>query len=401
MLMIDQEAVVANLSRGVQSDKNKAAVIAERARLHAKRVIAAEEAAGTAGLSIELMRASDVPPVKLDWLWYARLARGAVTLLEGGPERGKSTILIDLAARISRGHSFPGEREGREPGNVVMMIAEDDLAATVVPRLMAAGADLDRIFFLGATKDEHGEVVPFLLSDDGARLHIRCREVSAVLVIVDPLVSFLGSRRGRVLNTNNDLEVRKALGPLKELAEQLRSSVVAIRHYRKGNGTDAMEAGGGSVTFAALVRVILAALPDPDADDDGHYLLAVAKNNLVQKKQRPALAYEIVPSALDPDIGCISWGRTVDMSAGEILVAQSEANKDTSGKAAEAKVLLEELLASGEWVPTVEIMKTAKETHGLSEIAIRRARAKLPIKAEKQGKPWFWRLQPPLDSWCP
>lgn len=372
------------------------AVDIERSKRQAKRQVDIEEAAGSAGLSIELIRASDVPPVKLDWLWYARLARGAVTLLEGGPERGKSTILIDLAARISRGHSFPCEREVREPGNVVMMIAEDDLAATVVPRLMAADADLDRIFFLGATKDEHGEVVPFHLSDDGARLHLKCREVNAVLVIVDPLVSFLGSRRGRVLNTNNDLEVRKALGPLKELAKQLRASVVAIRHYRKGNGTDAMEAGGGSVAFAALVRVILAALPDPDADDEGHYLLAVAKNNLVQKKQRPALAYEIVPSALDADIGCISWGRMVDMSAGEILVAQSEASKDTSGKAAEAKVFLEELLGGGEWVPTVEIMKSAKETHGLSEIAIRRARAKLPIKAEKQGKPWFWRLEEPL-----
>ena len=71
-------------------------------------------------------------------------------------------------------------------------------------------------------------------------------------MIVDPLVSFLGSRTGRTLNTYNDMEVRKALAPLKELAEQLRVAVAAIRHYRKGTGTNAMEAGGGSVAFAAL-----------------------------------------------------------------------------------------------------------------------------------------------------
>jgi putative DNA primase/helicase len=346
-------------------------------------------------LRIEFIKASEVPVMKLDWLWYARLARGAITLLEGAPDSGKSTLLVDTAARVSRGQSFPGETETREPGNVVMMIAEDDLCTTVVPRLIAASADLEHIFFLGVTKDDRGNTVPFHLSDDSRRLRTKCQEVEAVFVVVDPLVSFLGSRRGRILNTNNDLEVRKALGPLKELAEQLRASVAAIRHYRKGTGTDALEAGGGSVGFSALVRVILAALPNPHVDDDRHYLLAVAKNNLVQKKKRPALAYEIVPWTGDPDIGCIAWGKTVDMSANEILAAQTEANKDNSGKAAEAKVFLEELLKDGNWVPTTEIMQAAKEQHGLSEFAVRRARTKLPIVAEKQGKPWYWRLAEP------
>ena len=273
-----------------------------------------------------------------------------------------------------------------------MLIAEDDIQATVVPRLMAAGADLTRVFFLGATRDERGDVVPFHLSDDAKRLRDRCQQVHAVFVIVDPLVSFLGSRRGRVLNTNNDLEVRKALGPLKELAEHLHASVAAIRHYRKGNGVDAMEAGGGSVAFAALVRVIVAALPDPEADDDHHYVLAVAKNNLVQKQRRPAYAYEIVPWQDDPDIGRIQWGRAVSMSAGEILVAHADVGQETTGKVAEARAFLETFLASGDWVSTTDVMKAAKETAGLSEIAVRRARARLAITAEKHGKTWVWKL---------
>ena len=338
--------------------------------------------------TVEFITAADVPIVKLEWLWYARLAFGAITLLEGAPEIGKSTLLLDLAARVTCGDSFPGETTTYEPGNVVMMIAEDDLATTVVPRLIAAGAALGRIHFLSVTKDEHNNPVPFHLSDDGERLLAKCQAVNAMLVIVDPLVSFLGSRRGRGVNTGNDMEVRKALGPLKDLAERTRAAVVAIRHYRKGVGTNAMEAGGGSVAFAALVRVILAALPDPDAD---RYLLAVAKNNLVQKQKRPAFAYEIVPWESDEDIGRIAWGEVVDMSANEILAAQAEADK--GGKVAEAKTFLLERLASGEWVPSTEVFKDAHEGHGLSEKALRRAKDTLPIQVEKQGKHWCWRLE--------
>lgn len=337
--------------------------------------------------TVEFITAADVPPVKLEWLWYARLARGAITLLEGAPENGKSTLLLDLAARVSYGDSFPGEQTTREPGDVVMMIAEDDLATTVVPRLMAAGADLTRIHFLSITRDEHGDPVPFHLSDDSKRLLAKCQDVNAVLVVVDPLVSFLGSRRGHTVNTGNDMEVRKALGPLKDLAEHTRAAVVAIRHYRKGTAANAMEAGGGSVAFAALVRVILAALPDPEED---RYLLAVAKNNLVQKQKRPAFAYTIVPWECDEDIGRIAWGEVVNMSANEILIAQAEADK--GGKKAEAQAFLEARLAEGDWVPSAEIFKDALEGHGLSDKALRRAKETMPIQVEKHGAKWFWRL---------
>jgi hypothetical protein len=209
-------------------------------------------------------------------------------------------------------------------------------------------------------------------------------------VVVDPLVSYLGSRKGRTLNTSNDLEVRKALAPLKELAEQLGASVAAIRHYRKGNGVDAMEAGGGSVGFAALVRVIVAALPDPD--DESRYMLAVAKNNLVPKTERPAIRYDIVPSVHDVTIGCIAWGEKVEMSAGEILCAQAEASKEGSGKVTEAVAFLQELLALGEPMLSNDIIAHADQEKGLSQYSVKRAKAKLPIKVDKQGKHWYWRL---------
>ena len=331
---------------------------------------------------LELIRASEVTVEKIDWLWRSRFAKGAVTLAEGGPEKGKSTILADLAARISCGHSFPGDTETREPANVVMLIAEDDIAATVVPRLIAAGADRQRVFFLGVTRDERWDAVPFHLSDDAGRLRDKCQEVGHVaFIVVDPLVSFMGSRQGRTLNTYNDMEVRKALAPLKTLAEETHAAVAAIRHYRKGKGTDALEAGGGSVAFAALVRVIIAALPDPK--DPTKYLFAIAKNNLVKKSERPALAYEIVPSATNPDIGCIAWGRVVELSANEILAAQAEADKHNTGKVKEAKVFLETFLASRGWVATKEIVAAA-DAHGIKKHNLERAKETLAIDVEKR-----------------
>jgi hypothetical protein len=146
-----------------------------------------------------------------------------------------------------------------------------------------------------------------------------------------------------------------------------------------------------SVAFAALVRVIVAALPDPI--DPTRYLLAVSKNNLVKKDDRPALAYELVPSDSDPDIGRVAWGQTVALSANEILAAQVEADKNNSGKVADAKQFLERFLVSGEWTPTKEILNTAKEKHGLSEAALRRAKEAMPrVIAEKQKEAWGWRL---------
>lgn len=342
--------------------------------------------------SLEFTRAIDITARKLNWVWHARLARGAISLLEGPPEKGKSTLLCDLAARITKGESMPGETSGREPANVVMLVAEDALDVTVVPRLVAAGADLGRIDFLTVTRDEKGQIVPFHLSDDCDRLREKCREVDALFVVVDPLVSYLGSRRGKTLNTGNDLEVRKALAPLKELAEQLDAVVVAIRHYRKGKGTDALEAGGGSIAFTALVRVILAALPDPN--DANRYLFAVAKNNLVDRKKRPALAYQIASCEQDPDTSRIVWGDAIHMSAGEILEAAAEKAKDKeTGAGAKARAFLRECLVTGDWVPAAEVFGKA-EQQGISEKTLKRAKAKLGVETRKRQERWHWRLSP-------
>jgi putative DNA primase/helicase len=269
-----------------------------------------------------LMRASDVRVEPIRWLWFARIARGgSPTLIEGPPDKGKSTIICDIVARQTRGDVMPGEVPwpGRTvtPGNVVMMLAEDDLGTTVVPRLIAAGADLERVFFVTATRDEKGQVVPFHLTDDGERLARKAREIDAVLIVLDPLVSYLGSRKGRRMDAHSDMDVRQALQPLLELD----SAVLAVRHHKKGRGVDPLEAGSGSIAFTALARVVLVALGDPA--DPERYLLAVAKNNLVRRADRVTLSYTIVPSEHDPSIGRVEWGTASALSAVDILEAHA------------------------------------------------------------------------------
>jgi RecA-family ATPase len=333
--------------------------------------------------SVELICAEDIEVEKMVWLWYARLFRRSISLLEGPPEKGKSTILASLAACESNGHSFPGETQGHEPGCVVMLVAEDDIKTIVKPRLIAAGANFKRVHVLKATRDDAGDLVPFHLSDDCDRLAVECRKVGATLVIIDPLVSYLGSRSKKAVETSNDMQVRKALLPLNDLAQDLGAAVVAVRHYRKGRGTDAIEAGGGSIAFSALARVLLSALPDDE--DPNRYLFSVAKGNYVPKEKRPAIRYTIVPSEHDPAIGRIQWGEAVQRTTEEIMAALAEKAKTEHSVKDRAGEWLAKRLAAGP-VPRSTVIKEGIEA-GFSESTIKRAETRLGVISAKSGYP--------------
>ena len=106
----------------------------------------------------------DVEPMNTEWLWKQRVPYGAITILDGDPNIGKSTISNDLAARVSTGRQMPGgklvgKRKTRNSkGNVLLLSAEDDPHRTIRPRLEAAGADLRRIrLFMHVDDVECGE----------------------------------------------------------------------------------------------------------------------------------------------------------------------------------------------------------------------------------------------------
>src|SRR5262249_20568374 len=152
--------------------------------------------------------------------------------LSGDPGLSKSTLLLDLAARVSTGGVMPDGSRGTG-GGVCLMSAEDGLEDTILPRLRAAGADLSRVGFFEAY-----DRAPLVLPDHVERIEVRLRDYDARLLLIDPLVAFLAHAR-------SDQEVRKGLHPLKLLAERQRCTVLWLRHLSKKGAGRAIYRGSG------------------------------------------------------------------------------------------------------------------------------------------------------------
>lgn len=261
---------------------------------------------------------SQIARERVEWLWPGRIPLGAITVLEGDPGHGKSTITCDLAARVTRGMAMPhdelpqlgahgGQRTRSEDGSstlrstprgVVLIQAEDHLAATVLPRLQAAGADLNRVLVL---HDLNG--VPWQLPEGIPLLEEALQQCAARLVVIDPLSQFLGP------NSHNDQKVRQALQPLADLAQRANVAVLLVRHLVKEQGRRAIAAGGGSIGIIGLARSALAVgpLPEPLSGSRFEHQLAVIKGNL---GDAPALAYRTQQTP-DGSLG-IAWLGPID-----------------------------------------------------------------------------------------
>jgi len=224
---------------------------------------------------VQTIKLSTVRPRKLEWLWASRVPAGKITILTGKPQIGKSLISLDLAARVSSGKILPGDGRARRPASVVLMTAEDDIEDTVVPRLMAAGADLDNILVISSIAGRWP-----LLGDVHALAKTMERN-KAVLLIVDPMTAYLGST-----DAYSDAQVRAYLTPLTEAAKEGDFSVLLIRHPRKAAVEDELLAGGGSIAFSALARSELHATPNTHDGSSQLRTLKVVKANLC-KPPRP------------------------------------------------------------------------------------------------------------------
>ena len=217
--------------------------------------------------------ARDVKPESISWLWKGWIPRREITMLDGDPGRGKSAITLDLAARVTRGWTMPDGSEAEcGVSGVVILSTEDTASTTIVPRLKAAGADLNLIRI----------ITDILVSDNVSRLpelahdaeafEKAIRDVNAALLIVDPLVVSLDSKT----DSHERPRVRN-LAVVKRLALRTGVAVVGLRHFSKGGGGNPLYRGLGSIAFTGAARVVLLAAPDREENQP---TLAVAKSNL-------------------------------------------------------------------------------------------------------------------------
>ncbi len=264
--------------------------------------------ASTRPSRIRLARMADIEREQLRWMWVARIPRGKVTLLDGDPGLGKSLLTCATAAAVTRGCPMRGDEGAREPASVIMLSAEDGAGDTIRPRLEAADADLDRVLVL-APDAEHVPTIP----GDVAELGRHVTERQAALVVIDPLMAWLGGE----INSHRDQDVRRAMAALARMAAATGAAIVVVRHLNKAAGGSPLYRGGGSIGIAGAARSVL--LVAADREDESLRHVAPVKSNL--GPPAPTLTYRVIAPDGVPVIGWVDGGP--GPSAHELLATEA------------------------------------------------------------------------------
>jgi hypothetical protein len=343
---------------------------------------------------------SSVQPRAIRWLWPKHLARGALELLAGLPTVGKSQIQCQYVACATTGRDWPNGAPGIIPCRVIMLTAEDNTNDTLVPRLLAAGADLSRIKELRAIR-RNGKEELFLLGEDLATLEQMIRDWGDVgLVTIDPITAYMG--HSKHFDSHRATDVRSQLSPLKILAERTGVAISAVTHPPKNVGQRALDHFIGSQAFIAAARLGHLCIEEVEDDAEGggkrssgRYLFTDAKPSI--KAKQPTLAYRIdvvQTPYCDPDSDepieapVIRWEGESDLSADE-AIATSRPGKARSPNARE---FLNDILAGGPVLQKTIIERGASK--GLTYKQLWRAKEALGVedfreKGVKAG-PSYW-----------
>ena len=268
-----------------------------------------------------------------------------------------------------------------------MLVSEDGYADTVRPRLEAAGADLDRVYFVKATLPDGWEDT-LTLPDDIEGLREAITKCDAKLITVDPVIAFLGDK----VDAYSNHQIRRAMRPLHVLAQETGVAVLGISHPSRGRGHgNPLDFSGGSLGFVQAARN--AALVHVDPDVRGQFVLASIKCNLGVKPD--ALTYRIVPWENDATLARIEWGEAAPYNANELLAGKSA--NDNPDAVDTARNLIRKMMGPGSVVPASDMYDAAADNH-VSKSALRRARIDLKVTTHKDGLTGGWEWRYPEDT---
>ena len=337
--------------------------------------------------SLEIINMSDIQPQPIRWLWDGWLPLGKMTILAGAGGCGKTNLSLALIATITTGGVFPDGSKCTNVGRVIIYSTEDDLADTLIPRLIANGVDESKISFIGCRTNEKGEKEPFDPSQDFPVIegHIKANP-DVKLLMIDPIVSAVSGD----MNKAND--VRRSLQPLKDLAEEYKFAVLGITHFSKGSsGSTPADRVIGSQAFTAFARMVWVA---SKREDEGDCILVRAKSNnsILEGGVRYQIESETIVGNLDNiETTKTVWLGTIEGTAKELL-GEAENTDGRNGSTLDlAKEFLIDLLGSVEKMAASEVLDEAKNA-GYSVASIRRAKDNLNIKPFKDGSAWYWKL---------
>jgi hypothetical protein len=321
---------------------------------------------------------ADVKEERLEWLWPKRIPQGALTIIAGHPGASKSTLSLDLIARVSTGREWPDGSPSSGPADCVLVQIEDDIASTVFARLRTAEADFSRVHVLEDIETGRGDREEWSL-EYADLLKAKIIETKASLIVLDPLSCFMGN----VGDGNDPMKIRRALRPLVDLARETRVAVVAIAHPNKGTASKAQYAVSGSHALVAVARA--AWMVYVDREDKDRRLFLNAKMNLA--RDVGGLAYRVRDVLDHPRI---EWdSRPVDISADDYQRIENEADSKVDGAAG---WILEKLV--GGPVSSNELEAMAKEEK-IAWRSIQRAKKVIlagRVEAFQRAGEWYWRV---------
>jgi hypothetical protein len=339
---------------------------------------------------VVMQAAADIKILPVQWLWKPRLPLGALSLFAGDPKLGKSFVTTAIAAAVSRGADLPGDDRPVEPASVLLMSAEDDPARTIVPRLKAGGANLEKVHILEAVIREDGSAALPSLRCDLERISEAVEHLSDCrLVIIDPVSAYLSG-----VDDHRNTELRGVLSPLKWLAERFQLAVVLVSHLNKGASLNGQHRVTGSIAYVGACRANFLFLRDR-ADPNRRRVLML-DNGCNLAASVPTLAYRIEDRGDGP---IVVWeAEPVSITVEEALQAGSE-NHLGWPEARACDDWLRETLADGPLEATA--VQAAAARAGFSPQQIQRARQRLGIKPRRAGfsagAKWIWAWPPAVE----
>ncbi len=342
------------------------------------------------------VNAANIPMRAIEWLWPDRLAYGKLGLLGGLPDMGKGLITAFMMACITTRQEYPcGEGAPPRVGRVLYLSAEDDIEDTIIPRLMAAGADLTRIEIIKCVRTE-GKDKSFSLVTDLDELRAKIEMYGDVeAIFIDPVASYTG---GGKVNNHMNSEVRSFLTPLTDMAAEKHIFVLGVVHFnKKADVTSAMLRISDSLAYVAAARHVYVVVNDPEIE--GQRLFVKAKNNLSTDNKALSYFTQAKQVGFDDKLQKEIWAPYVvwgtehrKVTANEAMAAENTGNSKHAKR--EAREFLTERLAGGP-VKSQELREEAEQL-GISWATLRRAQTDLKIKAHKpKGRfdgEWVWEI---------
>ena len=313
---------------------------------------------------LHLINMADVKATEIKWLWYPYIPYGKITIIQGDPGEGKTTLVLNLAALLSKGEKLPESEEKSDPINIIYQTAEDGLSDTVKPRLIAANADDERITVIDESKLE--------LSLTDERLEQAIIETKAKLVILDPLQAYIGAN----VDMHRANEIRPVMKHLAEVAQRQQCAVVLIGHLNKAIGMKSSYRGLGSIDIPASARSVL--LVGRIKDNPTVRVMAQVKSSLAPEGE--PIAFE-----LNKETGFRFIGK-YDISIDDLLNGVA-----TTSKLEQAEKLLRDMLSDGSSIKQKQLQQQAK-IRNISERTLNEAKKNVGVKSFRSNNEWYWKL---------